>query len=111
MSQNHPVVEITGGDLYLHDIYLYDEAGALLDVSGHTFTAKVRTKIEGEEIVLTSGVTAATTGPGCVRFTIPAAGTTQLADTHDSCVYAVRDTTTQSTILVVPATVVAGVAA
>lgn len=105
----HPIVEITGGDLYLHDLFLYDEAGELLSgFNTHTFSTKIRTMPEGDQIVVAA--TAAYLTEGVVRFTIPAASTATIAASYDRCVYAIRDDTLQITLLTVEATVTKGVA-
>lgn len=108
----HPPVDIIGGDLYLHDVYLQDESGNPFDITGHTFTVKMRDKREGTVIavaVMTAAVYGAGTS-GVVRIQMSAAATSATADVADFGVYALRDDTLQTTILTVDANIEKGVA-
>lgn len=105
----HPPVQILGGDIFIHDIHLYDENDALIDISLHTFTVKMRTKREGD-IIAAAVMTAAPATLGVVRITMTAAATTNLAASYDRGIYALRDDTLQLTLLTAEALIEKGVA-
>lgn len=105
----HPDVEITGGDIFVHDLEIVDiDTGDPIDISTHDFSFKFREAQEGVEITLTG--TCAASGTNTVRLTVPADQTTILAASHDGCVYAIRDDTLGLTLVEVPAKVKQGVA-
>ena len=104
----HPPTKITGGDSFIHDVYTYDENGNVLDLSGHTFTAKMRTKVGGE--VIAAAAMTVTPNPGYVRIEMTAAATDALAAVAERGVYALRDDTSETTLITVEAFIEPGVA-
>lgn len=105
----HPEVQIIGGDVYIHDLHLFDdETDDPIDVSGHSFSFKFRTHREGADLNVAG--TCVASGTNIVRLTVSAGETTALAANVNTCVYAMRDDTLGITLLEVDARVQQGVA-